>query len=318
VAALLSAAAPAIAQQPSPQPSPAPAITQPAPAATPAPAPAGETLKAQVVEVAGSVEYAAEGADALAKDAWKPVTQGLELPIDTQIRTGLRSRCVLMFGEAPDQTVISLRAATLASIRDFRRTPGEQRIRLGLGYGTLRGGSTEGTLRADVVVDSTVATLAKRGTEGYEIEVWPVKGLFRVALSRSGLVEALLKSTGQSKILQPGEYTNNALIATLWINQAFFDRNVQFFDDPSLTSSELDFQTFQGMTGYGHLGPDGAQLYETFARRFREGPVARTPVIPPAAGILPAILLFQRGPSLRPEGNFGFGQTLRVLTGRVR
>lgn len=322
--AALASAPLALAQPaaPAPQPSPAPLTTAPAPAAaptaSPAPALAGEALKARVIEVAGSVEYAAEGADALDRNAWKPVTDGLELPIDTQIRTGLRSRCVLMFGEAPDQTVISLRAASLASIRDFRRTSSEQRIRLGLGYGTIRGGSTEGSLRADVVIDSTVATLAKRGTEGYEFEVWPVKGVFRIALARSGLLEALLKATGQSKSVQPGEYVNNALIATLWINQAFFDQGVHFFEDPSLTPAELDFETFQSMTGYGHLGPDGAMLYDSFARRFREGPVARTPIIPPAAGILPAILLFQRGPSLRPEGNFGFGPTLRVLTGRGR
>jgi hypothetical protein len=313
-------AATAVAQQaPSTTPSatPPPSAT-PAPAAPtttpPAPAPAGQALNARVTEVVGTVEYAPEGADALDKAAWKPVTVGLELPASTQIRTGIRSRCVLIFGEAPDQTVISLRAATLASIRDFRRTQDEQRVYLGLGYGTIRGGSSEGTLRADVVIDSNVATLAKRGTEGYELEVWPVKGIFRISLAQSGLVEALLKATNQKKFVQPGEYTNTDTIATMWINQALFDRAVQFFEDPALTDAELDFQAMQAGTGVGHLDPDAAQLYDRWARRFRTGPVGQVPTIPPAVGILPATIIFQRPPSLRPDGNFGFGP-LRVLRG---
>ena len=67
----------------------------------------------------------------------------------------------------------------------------------------------EGKLRSDVVVDSTVATLAKRGTEGWQMRVEPMTGRFKISLAEYGLVDAVskLRAAGRmSRTVRPGEY----------------------------------------------------------------------------------------------------------------
>ena len=272
-----------------------PAQTQPA-ATQPATA-----WKAQVVEVSGRVDQAPTGIGALDDAAWKPVQSGEELGAGTQIRTGLRSHCVLLFG---DDTVVSVRRATLASIDQFHQTATTKTVRLGLGYGAVRGGTTEGTLRSEVVVDSPVATLAKRGTEGWEMEVEPYTGRFRISLARSGLIEALQKLTGQRRLVRAGQYADHLNIARAWIEQALFDRVVRFVSAESITQADLDFDTLV-TTGLATVAPGGgAQVPGLAGRgtspiRFDQGVRAEN---------LPDLI--RRIRSLqpidtRPEGNFG-------------
>ena len=270
-------------------------------------------LQARVIEVKGVVEYAPSDAAPLDVKAWKPVKANMTLGADTQIRTSLRSRCVLMFGEAPDQTVISLRRATLANISEYYRTPKEQRVRLGLGYGAIRGGSSEGTLRSDVVIDSTVATLAKRGTEGFEIEVEPVTGQFRISLARSGLVEATAKAAARRKHVRAGEYVTQANIARMWVNQSNFDRAVRFFETEAVTRADLRFMVRQttGISNFGpHVSDAGFPVLQRPRRALLDG----------LRGFADRndlrTLLLQRDTIRRPEGDFGFGRTFRVLTPR--
>jgi len=298
--------APAPSSTANPSPTTRPAQSQ---AAQPAGADDAEALKAKVIEVEGTVEFALGDADAFDLKAWKPVTVDMELAPDTQIRTGMRSHCTLQFGEGPNITVIQLRRGTQAKILEYRRTIDEQRIRIGLGYGAVRGGSSEGTLRSDVVVDSTVATLAKRGTEGWEIEIEPVSGTFRISLSRSGLVEAFSKATGESQEVEPGEYVSDSTIARLWINQDIFDRAIEFYEPFSLTEYEVEFM-FAETTGYSSLGNSGHELYGIASRRPQQLGV-------PTGGY-PGVgtVVLQPAPVSRAEGNFGFGQTFRVLVGR--
>jgi len=293
------------------QPAPTPQPT-PAPAATPAPdAEAKRTeLEAQVIEVTGKVEYAQLDAKPLDKSAWKKVESDMRLPADTQIRTSLRSRCVLMFGEAPDQTVISVRRASLASISDYYRTQNEQRIRLGLGYGAIRGGSSEGELRSDVVIESTVATLAKRGTEGFEMEVEPVSGYYRIALAESGLVEALAAGARRGRLVRPGEYVTSATLARLWIQQARFDRNVRFVATEAATYRDLEFLT-RRTTGLANVGPFGPEV--TVPVRRRVDPRVLDNVRTLADRRQAHTILLEHFGQYRPEGNFGLGRTFRVL-----
>jgi len=288
--------------KPAPPPTTDPADNQP-------PADLGEQLSAKVIEVEGGVEFASGAADPFDVAAWKPVELNMLLPPDSQIRTGMRSRCTLQFGEEPDITVVQLRRATLAKISDYRRSGDTQRVRIGLGYGAVRGGSSEGTLRSDVVVDSSVATLAKRGTEGWEIEIEPVSGTFRISLSRSGLVEAYSKAEKRSQEVAPGEYVSNETIARLWINQEIFDRAVAFYEPFSLTEYEVELMLGEN-SGYSSLGPNGSQLYGNAGRR-SAGFGASAYYIPPVR-----TFVFQRLPVRRAEGNFGFSPTFRVLTAR--
>ncbi len=270
-------------------------------------------LKAKVVEVKGTVETAPDGTEPTDIEAWKPIKEGDLLGQNVMIRTGLRSRCVLMFGEEPNQTVISVRRATLAKISEFAKTPNEQRIRMGLGYGAIRGGSSEGTLRSDVVINSTVATLAKRGTEGFEIEVEPTTGRFTISLSQSGLVEALSKISNQRRSVAPGEYANSENIAKMWVNQDIFDRCVRFYESEAVSATDLSFIARE-TTGLSNLGPGGRGLFNASGRNL--GSIAQT-LRNNGNDLSPTTLILPDGLSVaRPEGNFGFGQTFRVLTPR--
>ncbi len=269
------------------------------------------SLKATVVEIKGTVETAPDGADATDPEVWKPIKEGDQLGKNVMIRTGLRSRCVLMFGEEPNQTVISVRRATLARISEFAKTPNEQRIRMGLGYGAIRGGSSEGTLRSDVVINSTVATLAKRGTEGFEIEVEPTTGRFRISLAQSGLVEALSNLSNQRRSVAPGQYATNGNIAKMWVNQDIFDRCVRFYESEAVSETDLNFIARE-TTGLSNLGPGGRGLFETSGRNL--GSIAQA-LQDNGSNNSPTTLLLPDGlPSVRPEGNFGFGPTFRVVT----
>jgi len=290
-----------------------PATTQPTtPAAEPVTA-----LKARVIETAGTVAWAPVGTDVLDAAAWKPVQMHDEFGGGVQIRTGLRSHVTLQFG---DDTVVSVRRATLASIDQFYRTQEAKSVRLGLGYGAIRGGTTEGELRSDLTVESPVATLAKRGTEGWEIFVEPYTGGWRISLARTGLVEALERATGQRRLVHPGEYANARNIAQAWINQALFDRVVRFVSADMLTQAEVDFTT-QGRGGTAPVSLDGAADLLDFA--------GRTPPSTHAASNREVLQSAARMAALssrfdtvlvtpRPEGNFGVAPVQFLIDARAQ
>ncbi len=288
----------------------------------PADEPFVEPLSAVVIEVNGTVEWAKPGVSPLASKGWTPVKWKDRLDPGTQIRTGLRSYVHLQFGKT---TVVALRSATHAGIDQLYRSASTEHIRLGLAYGTVRGGSVEGRIRSDVIVDSTVATLAKRGTEGWQMQVEPMTGRFRISLAEYGLVEAIHKlrsARRASRTVRPGEYVTDTNIANMWIKQDIFDRNVKFYQTDAVTVADADFSR-ENTRGYGVLAPGGGSalvdasarvssdfVLEQIAGNFPSG------VLPPTTVLVPTI------PLSRPEGNFGTGRTFRVLlpesTQRVR
>ncbi len=270
-----------------------------------------EELPAVAIEVGGTVEWAKPGVSPVAQKGWSPIKWKQKLQPGSQIRTGLRSYVHLQFGKT---TVVAIRSATHASIDQIYRSATTEHVRLGLGYGTVRGGSVEGKVRSDVVVDSTVATLAKRGTEGWEMRVEPMTGRFRISLAEYGLVEARQKLSGTrrtSRNVRPGEYATDANIANMWIKQDIFDRNVKFYEAEAVTVADADFSA-ENTRGYGVLAPGGGSelvaashrvssdfVLEQVAQNFPDG------TLPPTTVILPTIR--------RPEGHFGTGATFKVL-----
>jgi len=265
------------------------------------------TPSAVVIEVAGSVDWALPEASPLTDEGWTPCRVNDTYEPGIQIRTGLRSHVNLWFGET---TVVSIRSATYAGIDQFYRSADTETVRVGLAYGTVRGGSTEGPIKADVQVDSTIATLSKRGTEGWQMWVEPVSGKFRVSLADSGLVEATRKlTTGQSrsKNVRPGEYATAANMANLWIDQARFDDTVQFFPAETITANEVNFITrTAGPDGYQAAAGGQASNNLTGRRELRPSRATARRDLPATAVIVPE-------PVKRPEGNFGNPSTFRVL-----
>ena len=264
---------------------------------------------AVVIEVVGTVDRASPGVSPLALQGWTAIGLDDRLPPGTQIRTGLRSHVNLRFGET---TTVSVRSATHASIDQFYRSATTENVRIGLAYGTVRGGSTEGRLRSDVVVDSTVATLAKRGTEGWQLWVEPMTGRFRVSLARHGLVEAIQKlglagDRRISRTLRPGEYVTADTIANLWIRQAVFDRIVTFYEANFLTEADAEFTT-ANTRGFGTLAPGGGtSLVDLSERVSAEFILAQTAGTLPVGQMLPTTALLQHA-SRSPKTYYRFSR----------
>ncbi len=289
--------------------------TKPASAATAKPEAEpveAKELSAEVIEVKGLVERSvteAGNADATAIK-WTPVKQGEMLSGGTQIRTGLRAHLVLRFGDA---SVVMVKRSTLASIDQFYREANTETIRLGLGYGAVRGGTTAGPVRSDFVVDSTVATLAKRGTEGWEFQVEPYTGRFRVSLAETGLVEALEKLTGQRRLVRPGEYANHANIGAMWVKQDIFNRTVHFFTAESVSGTDLAFNT-RNPDGLSVTGPGLGSETGAFSGRSHEArPGPRGDTWREQRPFDFDTLLLRPASVVRPEGTIGLAPTFDVL-----
>ncbi len=268
----------------------------------PAADPAGKSVEAVVLEVQGKVRQAPVG---IANDAagWKDVAVNDRLSSGTQIKTSFRSFVTLKFG---DDTVVQIKKATLASIDSFVQSDATQDIKLGLAYGTVRGGSSEGRLRTDLEVESTVATLAKRGTEGWQIVVEPSTAHFNISLSRSGLVEALSKLTGRRKTVAPGQYADANNIMKLWINQALFDRTVQFYSDASQSETEVQFSS-RNQTGNAVLTPgSGTEASQNSGRNDLNSNGMLDGGLDD--GVVPVLDFVNR-----PEGDFGIPDTFQGL-----
>lgn len=207
-----------------------------------------EQLKARVVSVAGAASWAPAAASPTDKQAWKAVQVGDEYDAGTQIKTSLRSAVVLTFG---DDTVVKIERMTLASIDQFHKSATTKTTRLGLGYGAVRAGVAEGALRSDFAVDSPVATLSKRGTDGIYFYQEPRTGRFVISLARAGELEILHRIRQQLRLLRRGENVTQRLLNFILRSQ--IDRNFHFFTG-GLTDTELRFE-MRNTTGLSILSP---------------------------------------------------------------
>jgi len=301
--------APAIAQTPGTRPAAASVTTQPA---------IDQPFEAKIVEVAGKVSWAT-ATDTGAAGEWRPVKVGDLLPAGARIRTQIRSKVVLMFG---DDTVVLIDRATLASIDQFHRSGDTKRIQLGLGHGAIRAGVAETTLRSDMTIETPTATLSKRGTMDFGISYEPSSQRFRIFLAEEGLVEALNKITSESRLVRPGQYVTQAMIQ--WIQTATMDRWVPIVDVYGTTSAEKLFEAVKG-SGLGVTDPGGGNQILTlsgrdagqFAATLQQEQLSRQNLAI-AAGA--SLLVRPTGPNVipRPEGNFGTGMCACSLTVKPR
>lgn len=272
-------------------------VLQQPPAAAPADA---QRMEATVAEVTGSVKKAPSGTNTADAAGWTVVKLNDLLAPGTQIKTGFRSSVSLLFG---DDTVVHVKQLSNVSIDDHYTTATVKSVRLGLGYGTIRGGSTESELRSDVVVDSTVATLAKRGTEGWQLQVDPSTGRFSASVSRSGLVEALSLLTGKSRTVGPNEYANQSNIMLMWVKQDIYDRVASFY--PQEGVSDTDFEAGALNTGgTSVLSPGSGTEANESGQRLQSGDFSVPNEILPQFAVTSVD---------RPEADFGFAPTLRDL-----
>ncbi len=271
-----------------------------------------QTLQATVVDCHGNVKRAPAGVGPV-DQGWVPVQLGELLPAGTQIKTGLRSSVALEFG---DDTIVQIRKVSLASIDDYHQTATTKTVALGLGYGTVRGGSLEADLRTDVVVDSTVATLAKRGTEGWQIDVEPITKRFWIG-THTGEIDAFMKAIQRRRSIRSQEYVNNRNVRDLWVNQSVRDRKVSFYDGASVADSETQFAA-DNSGGATVVSPDasqGSELTKRIDPTFVTQQLAARDTVQqdsPSIFLPPSSQL-----RLRPEGDFGNPPTFSNLLTNV-
>jgi len=300
VGAALAWSASAGAQAPSSRPQ-QPVDTPTLPAADTADA---EPMQAQIIKMSGRVQYALTD-QAGVPGKWQPAKIGDLLPAGTRIRTRLRSKVVLAFG---DDSVVMIDRATLASIDQFHRSADTKYVKLGLGHGAIRAGVAEATLRSDMTIETPIATLSKKGTIDFGIEYEPSTGRYRIFLARQGLVAALNKRTGESQMVRPGRYVTQAMIR--WVETAVFDRHVAMADLFGTPGSEKLFNALNS-SGLGVVEPGGGQGISNIGGRQAGGGLPGQQMANPLQGNLP-VLPLRIGPQVifRPEGNFGTGNGL--------
>lgn len=280
----------------------APTTLPDAAAVTTQPTKVDESYQARVIKVVGRATYSLS--DDQGARTWQPAKVGDQLPAGTQVRTSLRSKLVLAFGE---DSVVVVQQLTLSSIDQFHRSADTKVVRLGLGHGLIRAGVAETTLRSDMTIETPTATLSKKGTMDFGIQYEPSTGRFRVFLDQDGMIEALNKLTDESRTVLPGQYVTQAMHR--WIDTASMDRWIPVVDTFGMTDAEEIFNRLQG-TGLGVVEPGGGSTILAFsgrdagrlaaalaAQRVRQQiPTVRLPITLDGRRIID-----------RPEGNFGTG-----------
>ncbi len=261
-----------------------------------------EAFQARIIKVVGRATYCLVD-DAGVAGPWQPARPGDLLPAGTRVRTRLRSKLVLAFGE---DAVVVVQALTLASIDQFHRAADSKVVRLGLGHGIVRAGVAETTLRSDMTIETPAATLSKRGTMDFGIQYEPSSQRFRVFLDREGLIQILNKMTEQSRTVRPGQYVTQAM--QRWIDTASDDRWVPVVDTVGMTDAEAIFNTLQN-TGLGVVEPGGGSTILTFSGR-DIGELASALNAQRARGQAGPTVPAGNGIINRPEGNFGTGSGL--------
>jgi len=258
-------------------------------------APPAAPAQALVIGVGGVAEFGPAGASALERDRWTAVEVGMMLSADVQIMTGLRGFVQLSFD---GETFVEIERLSLVRIDQYVRSASEQTIRIDLRYGAVHGGSTELRFRSNLTVASPVATMAKRGTDGWRFASEAQTGRFQISLARHGLVEALQRLSGDrvvSRLILPGEYANVANIAGMWLKQDIFDRAVKFVKPYAVSESDMTFAVRHSTTGLAYAATGDVDTLEAMAGGRRTTVTA-----------LPRVFSGLAATTVRrPEGNFG-------------
>lgn len=308
--ALLSTAA--IAQeadaqptQPSDTPSKAaPPASESTPEANSETAPPADAqpIFARVIEVTGDVRYAP-----LDSTDWKPVAMDMQLPAETQIRTGLKSAVKFQIGDEAPFTALVIESVGKVVLSEAYRSPEKKRVRIGVSYGKVRAGVAEGGLQSDFTVDTPVATLSKRGTWDFGVR-FERPNRFEFFLNDYGLIQVLNRITSDIRTLEPGQKVTEAM--RQWLTESRFARSVPVPDIFGQGEIEISFNHLRnsglGVTDVGGGESIFIDLNNRSARQAFSNLVGNllrdtTPRITTQGNRTV-------GPIRRPEGFFGTGR----------
>lgn len=260
-------------------------------------------IEATVIEVKGRAQHAPLGTAVTDAATWQDVQVNDRYPAGTLVRTGLGSHVTLQLGAEQPYTVVMVERMTLASIASLYKTEEEKVGRVHVNYGAVRGGVSEGGLRSSFVVDSTVATLTKRGTWGFRLFVERGTGRYDISLAERGMVEALNKITRDRQSVVSGQYVNQAM--RRWVDQASFDRAVTLQDRFGVTNEEFQFKALYG-GGLSVMDPAAtANVYQIARPGFQQAVGLQLRQLQQQEFFRQLESIFaQPGVIQRPEGNF--------------
>ncbi|HKQ50636.1 MAG TPA: hypothetical protein VJZ71_21375 [Phycisphaerae bacterium] len=280
-----------------------PAGTQPA---------AGEaSLVFEVIGIDRNVRVAPAGTDPKLAAGWQPVKLGDSLRAGQAVHVPIRGKLKLVARPADPPTVLLFDTGSLIQISELSLKDGVAVCRMDLGYGQIKAGVAEGSTRSDLEIRSPAATLSKKGTDIFGMEVRP-DGRFNMFLTDQGrgLVQAIQMQSTQmgamnamrSRLITPGQWITHQMARA--IDNVQFDRNVSINDVYGLKGVDQLF-TMLNDRGFGIFLPAGGGSPLNFqgSQTTEEGQA------PPGMGqqIQPFPQLFQ-GIRNITEGNFGIGQ----------
>lgn len=292
------------------------AMAQPAnqPASAPV-KPSGDSLVYKVQAVKGGVRVSASGVALTSEAGWAAVRLGDEIRGGQQVHVPIRGAVKLVAQPCEPPTVLLIERSSLVNISELAIKDGAARSRMELGFGAIRAGVAEGSVRSDMEIKCPVATLSKRGTDIFRFEYF--EGRFTMSLSERGrgMIQAIqMESTAfgslmqmRSRTITPGQFVTQQMFKA--IDHVQFDRKIAVNDLFGLRGTDELFTLMQER-GLGFLMPQGTNLagYLDAPGPLQIGP--RLPMDPgfqqfTAERLFEAFLRTGRRPT---DGDFSIGQ----------
>jgi len=225
-----------------------------------------DALKYQVVETSGKARIGAIGLDPKSSAGWRELKAADVINAGTQICTGARARVKLVAVPADPPTVLMIEPFTSVQISALEFKDGAAFSRMQIGYGAVRAGVAEGSVRSNMEIASPGAVLSKQGTDIFRFHYYTPNDWGMSLSDRGrGLIQAIQNRnnrtfTGgrvpgsQSRFVRPGQSVNQEMLRT--IETEVFSRFVNVSDLYGLTQGDLKLLSLWG-NGLTIRGLDG-------------------------------------------------------------
>jgi hypothetical protein len=260
----------------------------------------------------GNVRVGPAGTDPKMAAGWQSLKRGDSLRAGQAVHVPFRGKLKLIARPADPPTVLLFDSGSLVQISELSHQGGVSRSRIELGYGQIKAGVAEGATRSDLEIQSPAATLSKKGTDIFGIEVRP-DGRFNMFLTDQGrgLVQAIQMQSTQmgamnamrSRMITPGQWITHQMARA--IDNVQFDRNVNINDVYGMKGVDQLF-TMLNDRGFGFLLPAGGGSPLNFQGSQNTEGAPATPGLGQQVQPFPQSL-FQGIRDIR-DGNFGIGQ----------
>ncbi len=286
---------------------------------TPVSQPAAQdaSLVFEVTSVEGKVRVAPIGTDVMRDAGWTIVKQGEFIRAGQQVRVPIRSRVKLTARPAEPPTVLLIESSTTVSFSELELRDGVARSRIQLPYGAVKAGVAEGEVRSDMEIEAPTATLSKKGTDIFGMEVH-ADGRFTMFLSPQGrgLVQGILNQSSaygssqvQSRFLTPGQWISQQMMRA--IENMPFDQKVLVSDPYGLVGADQLFALLNDRGGISFLLPTGSSPWSILGGPSQRDGLTTNPTTPGDSLQNLGSNLFGTGTGqIRgvPGGDFGIGQ----------